>query len=76
MYYEKMRLLLGTSLIDVANETVGRKMPVQEYKGQTLPLVRAPHRDKTTNSRPKHLKRKQYLNLVKRPQSKLDAKTY
>jgi hypothetical protein len=35
---------------------------------------RAPHRDKTTNSRPKHLKRKQYL--VKRPQSGLDTKTY
>jgi hypothetical protein len=34
----------------------------------------APQRDKTTNSRPKHLKRKQYL--VKRPQSGLDAKTY
>jgi hypothetical protein len=32
------------------------------------------HRDRTTNSRPKLLKRKQYL--VKRPQSGLDTKTY
>jgi hypothetical protein len=35
---------------------------------------RAPQRDSTTNSRPKVLKRKQYL--VKRPQSGLDTETY
>jgi hypothetical protein len=35
---------------------------------------RAPHRDRTTNSRPKLLKRKQYL--VKCPQSWLDTKTF
>jgi hypothetical protein len=40
----------------------------------SLSSKRAPHRDRTRNSRPKHLKRKQYL--VKRPQSGLDAKTY
>jgi hypothetical protein len=39
-----------------------------------LSSERAPHRDRTTNSRPKILKRKQYL--VKRPQSGLDTKTY
>jgi hypothetical protein len=44
------------------------------YKGQTRPLIRALHGDKTTNFRPKHLKRKQYL--VKHPQSGLDSKTY
>jgi hypothetical protein len=38
-----------------------------------LSSERAPHRDKTTNSRPKLLKRKQYL--LKRPQSWLDTKT-
>jgi hypothetical protein len=39
-----------------------------------LSSERAPHRDRTANSRPKLLKRKQ--NLVKRPQSGLDTKTY
>jgi hypothetical protein len=39
-----------------------------------LSSERAPHRDRTTNSRPKLLKRMQYL--VKRPQSWLDIKTY
>jgi hypothetical protein len=39
-----------------------------------LSSERAPDRDKTTNSRPNHLKRKQYL--VKRPQSGLEAKTH
>jgi hypothetical protein len=40
----------------------------------SLSSERAPHRDTTTNSRPKLLQRKQYL--VKRPQSGLDTKTY
>jgi hypothetical protein len=39
-----------------------------------LSSERAPHRDRRTNSRHKHLKRKKYL--VKRPQSGLDVKTY
>jgi hypothetical protein len=39
-----------------------------------LSSERAPHRHRTTNSRPKLLKRKRYL--VKRPQSGLDIKTY
>jgi hypothetical protein len=39
-----------------------------------LSSERAPHRDRKTNSRPKLLKRKQYL--VKRPQSGLNTKTY
>jgi hypothetical protein len=37
-----------------------------------LSSERAPHRDKITNFRPKHLKRKQYL--VIRPQSGHDTK--
>jgi hypothetical protein len=37
-----------------------------------LSSERAPHRDRTTNSRPKHLKRKQYL--FRRPQSGLDTR--
>jgi hypothetical protein len=40
----------------------------------SLSSERVPQRDRTTNSRPKLLKRKQYL--VKRPQSGLDTKTY
>jgi hypothetical protein len=39
-----------------------------------LSSERAPHRERTINSRPKLLKRKQYL--VKRPQSGLATKTY
>jgi hypothetical protein len=56
--------------------TVNRKVTLTlAYKGQTRPLVReGAHRDRTTNSRSKFLKRKQYL--VNRPQSGLDAKTY
>jgi hypothetical protein len=41
---------------------------------QSYRSARVPHRDRTTNSRPELLKRKQYL--VKRPQSGLDTKTY
>jgi hypothetical protein len=45
------------------------------YVGKVpLSAERAPHKDRTTNSRPKLLKRKRYL--VKRPQSGLDTKTY
>jgi hypothetical protein len=40
----------------------------------SLSSERAPHRGRTTNSRPKLLKRKQHL--VKCPQSGLDTKTY
>jgi hypothetical protein len=39
-----------------------------------LSSERAPYRDRTRNSRPKLLKRKQYV--VKRPQSGLDTKTH
>jgi hypothetical protein len=39
-----------------------------------LSSERAPHSERTTNFRPKLLKRKQYL--VKRPQNGLDTKTY
>jgi hypothetical protein len=50
--------------------TVSRKVTLRH----DLSSKRAPHRDRTTNSRPKLLKMKQYL--VKRPQSGLENKTY
>jgi hypothetical protein len=39
-----------------------------------LSSERASHRDRTTNSRPRLLKKKQYL--VKRPRNGLDTKTF
>jgi hypothetical protein len=45
------------------------------YKGRSgLMSERTHHKDRTTDFRPKFLKRKQYL--VKHPQSGLDTKTY
>jgi hypothetical protein len=48
--------------------------PIHTDFDSDLSSERTPHKDRTTNSRPKLLKRKQYL--VKRSQSGIDTKTY
>jgi hypothetical protein len=59
------------SMLDMSRAIIASS---RDYTRRAILSERAPHRDKTTNSRLKHLRRKQYL--VKRPQSGLDTKTY
>jgi hypothetical protein len=58
--------------VPVAAQFLSRKDATKDRPGLTS--ERASHRDRTTNSRPKLLKRKKYL--VEHPQSALDTKTY